>query len=92
LGAYSVAGVPAAALGARTLLVLPSHIVDVALGLFFLAMVPSRRRQVARPKRFELLTPSFVVCYCCGLVFRRNMRHPDDRAAWRSDLTQGPPP
>jgi uncharacterized membrane protein YfcA len=31
--AYSITGVPAAALGARTLLVLPSRVVDIALGL-----------------------------------------------------------
>jgi uncharacterized membrane protein YfcA len=41
--AYSIPGVPAAALGARTLLVLPAHLVDIALGLFFLAMLPTRR-------------------------------------------------
>jgi uncharacterized protein len=40
--AYSITGVPAAALGARTLLELPSRAVDVALGLFFLAMIPGR--------------------------------------------------
>ena len=40
--AYSVTGIPAAALGARTLLVLPSHAVDVAIGLFLIAMVPVR--------------------------------------------------
>jgi len=41
--AYSIPGVPAAALGARTLLVLPSRDVDIALGLFFLIMIPARR-------------------------------------------------
>ena len=41
--AYSIPGVPAAALGARTLLVLPSHVVDITLGAFFLAMIPARR-------------------------------------------------
>jgi len=40
--AYSVTGIPAAALGARTLLVLPSHAVDIAIGLFLIAMVPAR--------------------------------------------------
>jgi uncharacterized membrane protein YfcA len=40
--AYSVPGVPAAALGAHTLLVLPAHAVDIGLGLFFLAMIPAR--------------------------------------------------
>ncbi|TAJ37648.1 MAG: sulfite exporter TauE/SafE family protein [Reyranella sp.] len=46
--AYALGGVPAAALGARTLLVLPEQAVDVALGLFFLAMVPGRRWLAAR--------------------------------------------
>jgi uncharacterized membrane protein YfcA len=32
--AYTIPGVPAAALGARTLVVLPSHVVDIALGAF----------------------------------------------------------
>jgi uncharacterized protein len=41
--AYSIPGVPAAALGARTLLVLPPHVVDITLGAFFLAMIPARR-------------------------------------------------
>jgi uncharacterized membrane protein YfcA len=43
VGAYALGGIPAAALGARTLLILPERIVDIALGLFFLAMVPGRR-------------------------------------------------
>ncbi len=41
--AYSIPGVPAAALGARTLLILPAHVVEIALGGFFLAMIPTRR-------------------------------------------------
>ena len=41
--AYAAGGIPAAALGARTLLVLPEQAVDAGLGLFFLAMVPGRR-------------------------------------------------
>ena len=40
--AYSVTGIPAAALGARTLLALPSHAVDIAIGMFLIAMVPVR--------------------------------------------------
>ena len=40
--AYAIPGVPAAALGARTLLVLPSRVVDVALAAFFLVMIPTR--------------------------------------------------
>ena len=41
--AYALGGIPAAALGARTLLILPERIIDIALGLFFLVMVPGRR-------------------------------------------------
>jgi len=41
--AYALPGAPAAALGARTLLILPPRVIDVALGLFFLAMIPGRR-------------------------------------------------
>jgi hypothetical protein len=48
VGAYALGGVPAAALGARTLLILPENTVEVALGLFFLAMVPGRRWLVSR--------------------------------------------
>src|SRR5438552_16365855 len=40
--AYSITGIPAAALGARTLLVLPSHAVDTATGMFLIASVPVR--------------------------------------------------
>ncbi|MBM3648087.1 MAG: sulfite exporter TauE/SafE family protein [Alphaproteobacteria bacterium] len=40
---YALAGAPAAALGAHTLLILPERLVEIALGLFFLAMVPGRR-------------------------------------------------
>jgi uncharacterized protein len=41
--AYTIPGMPAAALGARTLLVLPSHVIDIALAVFFLAMIALRR-------------------------------------------------
>jgi uncharacterized membrane protein YfcA len=41
--AYSVTGIPAAALGARTLLVLPTRLVELALGAFFILMIPARR-------------------------------------------------
>lgn len=43
VAAYSITGGPAASLGARTLLVLPPRIIDIALGLFFLSMIPIRR-------------------------------------------------
>ena len=52
--AYSIPGVPAAALGARTLLVLPASVIDVALGGFFLAMIPLRRQLHARASSIGL--------------------------------------
>src|SRR5262249_20386065 len=43
VGAYSPGGGPPPALGARALLIRPDRVVVLALGLFFLAMVPGRR-------------------------------------------------
>jgi uncharacterized protein len=52
--AYSITGIPAAALGARTLLVLPARVVDLSLGLFFLMMIPGRRWLSAMNFRIRL--------------------------------------
>ena len=46
--AYAVGGIPGAALGARTMLSLPPRLVDIALGTFFLVMIPGRRWLAAR--------------------------------------------
>ncbi len=43
VAAYSITAAPAAAVGARTLLVLPPKLIEAALGVFFLAMIPVRR-------------------------------------------------
>lgn len=43
VAAYAVTGVPAAVLGARTMLVLPPRAVDAAIGAFLLLMIPGRR-------------------------------------------------
>jgi uncharacterized protein len=69
--AYSITGVPAAALGAGTLLVLPSHIVDIALGLFFLAMIPCRRRLTALSLRlslWQLAVAGGMIGFLTGIV------------------------
>ena len=50
-GAYAVGGIPGAALGARTMLSLPPRLVDIALGSFFLVMIPGRRWLAARSYR-----------------------------------------
>ena len=46
--AYSVPGVIGAALGARTLLILPPNSAEAALGFFFLAMIPGHHLMQAR--------------------------------------------
>ena len=46
--AYTATAVPCAALGARTLLVLPPKLVEVGLGLFFVSMIGIRRWMAAR--------------------------------------------
>lgn len=69
--AYSLPGVPAAALGARTLLVLPPHIVDIALGAFFLAMIPFRRWLHARSlhiRLWQLALAGGAIGYITGIV------------------------
>jgi len=52
--AYSATGAPAAALGAATLLSLPPRLVEGALGVFFLLMIPARRWLAARNFRLRL--------------------------------------
>lgn len=69
--AYSAAGVPAAALGARTLLALPPHVVDGALGLFFLTMIPFRRWLYIRDFRlslWQLALAGAAIGYVTGIV------------------------
>lgn len=48
VAAYSITGMPAAALGARTLLALPDGIINLCLGIFFIVMVPARHWLRAR--------------------------------------------
>ena len=69
--AYAVTGVPAAALGAKTLLVLPPRAVNIAIGLFLLAMIPGRRWLAARQVKLRLrhlAVIGAVVGYITGIV------------------------
>jgi uncharacterized membrane protein YfcA len=69
--AYSVTGIPAAALGARTLLALPSRAVDVAIGLFLIAMVPVRHWLARHNFKFSLwhlAVGGAVIGYLTGIV------------------------
>jgi len=69
--AYAVVAAPAAALGARTLLVLPPRIVDGALGGFFIGMIFARRsleRRHGRLKRWHLSVIGAPVGFLTGIV------------------------
>jgi uncharacterized membrane protein YfcA len=66
-----VTGIPAAALGARTLLVLPSRFVDIAIGLFLILMIPTRRWLAARNFKVTLLHlagAGAIVGFLTGIV------------------------
>jgi uncharacterized membrane protein YfcA len=69
--AYSVTGIPAAALGARTLLALPSRAVDISIGLFLIAMVPARHwlaRHQLKLSLWHLAAGGAVIGYLTGIV------------------------
>lgn len=69
--AYSVTGVPAAALGARTLLALPSRTVDLAIGIFLIAMVPVRHwlsRHDLKANLWHLAIGGAIIGYLTGIV------------------------
>lgn len=69
--AYSATAMPAAALGARTLLVLPAGIIEAVLGVFFVAMIPLRRwmmRQDWRLSRAQLAGVGAVIGFLTGIV------------------------
>src|SRR6202043_2502646 len=69
--AYSLPGIPAAALGARTLLALPSRAVDISIGLFLIAMVPARHWLARHDLKFSLWHLAIggaVIGYLTGIV------------------------
>ena len=69
--AYSVPAIPAAALGARTLLVLPSHTVDICIGVFLIAMVPARHwlaRHRLKLSLWHLAIGGAAIGYLTGIV------------------------
>ncbi len=69
--AYSITGIPAAALGARTLLVLPSRTVDIAIGVFLIAMVPVRHwlaRHDLKLSLWHLASGGALIGYLTGIV------------------------
>jgi uncharacterized protein len=69
--AYSAPAIPAAALGARTLLVLPSRTVDICIGLFLIAMVPARHwlaRHQLKLSLWHLAIGGAAIGYLTGIV------------------------
>jgi len=69
--AYSATGIPAAAFGARTLLALRAHAVDIAIGLFLIAMVPLRHwlaRHDLKARLWHLAIGGAVIGYLTGIV------------------------
>lgn len=69
--AYAAPGVPAAVLGARTLLAVSPRIIDGCLGAFFLAMIAVRRRLAGRERRtrpWQLAMAGLVVGFLTGVV------------------------
>jgi uncharacterized protein len=69
--AYSIPGIPAAAFGARTLLALPAHAVDISIGLFLIAMVPVRHWLARHDLKFSLwhlAVGGAVIGYLTGIV------------------------
>ncbi len=71
VAAYSVTGVPAAALGAATLLTLPVGVIEAVLGVFFIAMIPVRRWMASRQWQLRLWHMSLVgaaIGFLTGIV------------------------
>lgn len=69
--AYAVSGMPAAALGAKTLLVLPARVVDLAIGTFLISMVPIWRWLAAvrfKPSLWHLTVLGAGIGYLTGIV------------------------
>jgi uncharacterized protein len=69
--AYSATGIPAAALGAKTLLTLSPGVVELALGIFFIGMIPVRRwmaRQHWTLTLWHMAGVGAVIGYITGIV------------------------
>ncbi len=69
--AYALGGIPGAAFGARTMLSLPPRLVDIALGSFFLIMIPGRRWLAARSYTvgpWMLVPAGLAIGFLTGIV------------------------
>jgi hypothetical protein len=71
VAAYSLPGIPAAALGAHTLLSIPPTVVDVCLAVFFLGMIPLRRLAAKKEihlSLWQMAVAGALVGFLTGLV------------------------
>lgn len=71
VAAYAATAIPAAALGARTMLILPPRAVDVAIGIFLLSMIPMRRRLAGKLPQLRLPQLAFagaIIGFLTGIV------------------------
>lgn len=59
-GMFCMAAIPGAALGVRTLLAVPPGVIESALGVFFLGMVPMRRWLAHTPVRLSITQLSLL--------------------------------
>lgn len=69
---YSLTAVPAVALGARTLWVIPATLSNLSIGIFFLLLVPLRKQLSARQLSLtsrQLALSGAIVGYLTGIVF-----------------------
>jgi hypothetical protein len=69
--AYSITAIPAAALGARTLVTIPPRLADGVLGTFFILMIPARRWMVNHRLRVglgHLALAGALIGYATGIV------------------------
>ncbi|MTJ92208.1 MAG: sulfite exporter TauE/SafE family protein [Desulfovibrio sp.] len=69
---YSVAAVPAAVLGVRTLWVMPADVSNLCIGLFFFALIGLRRASRTRGLRLntrQMAMAGGVVGYLTGVVY-----------------------
>ncbi|MBW8092954.1 sulfite exporter TauE/SafE family protein [Streptomyces hygroscopicus] len=71
VAAYALPGIPAAVLGARTLLTVPPTLVDGCLALFFIAVIPLRRaaaRAQWRLRTWQMALAGAAVGFLTGMV------------------------
>lgn len=69
--AYSIPGIPLAALGARTLWILPVHIIDIGLAIFFLLMIPVRhwlKSKHLQISLWQLAISGAIIGFLTGMV------------------------